>query len=360
MLPLRAAGPARISRLLPVLRAHRLQSSPIRACIRELNRPHARTFTFGGEMSSVTETTTPAPPTFGFEVSPVPPNPLGEGRWIKTAGCLIIGDEILNGKTRDSNSNYFAKFCFEHGIELKRIEVIADEEDEIAEASRRMVKNYDFVITSGGIGPTHDDITYESLAKAFGQSMVHHQETLRRMTEMRKHQGKPTKQTDEQRVARERMALFPDKAEILFVGSDMWVPVVRLEGKLCVLPGIPGLFTRLLDALTKYLPLPPPSERPFRHLIHTKLPESNIAPFLTSLQARVKGEGIRIGSYPAFQLGVTVSLIGLDSDRLKELGKEVANELQGEVIAEERVGETLPAPEATVQPITSGVSEKKQ
>jgi len=75
---------------------------------------------------------------------------------IRTAGCLIIGDEILNGKTIDTNSAYFAKYCFELGIDLKRIEVIADNEDEIFEASRRMVANYDFVISSGGIGPTHD------------------------------------------------------------------------------------------------------------------------------------------------------------------------------------------------------------
>jgi len=59
-----------------------------------------------------------------FDLSPVPPNPLGEGRWIKTAGALVIGDEILNGKTLDRNSNYFARYCFENGIELKRVEVI--------------------------------------------------------------------------------------------------------------------------------------------------------------------------------------------------------------------------------------------
>ena len=65
-------------------------------------------------------------------------------------------------QTKDSNSNYFARFCFNLGLELKRIEVIADDPDEIDEATQRMAKNYDFVVTSGGIGPTFDDITYES------------------------------------------------------------------------------------------------------------------------------------------------------------------------------------------------------
>lgn len=89
-----------------------------------------------------------------FDKTPIPQNPLGDGNYVKTAGCLIIGDEVLNGKTKDSNSNFFAKMCFNLGIELKRIEVIADDEAEIVEAARRMTKEYDFVISSGGIGPT--------------------------------------------------------------------------------------------------------------------------------------------------------------------------------------------------------------
>ena len=103
-----------------------------------------------------------------------------------------------------------------------------------------MVKNYDFVITSGGIGPTHDgmsnpqlrrrdtltllvDITYASLAKAFNQPLVHHAETLRRMAEMTRHRPNIAQQTAEQRTARERMALFPAHAEVLYTESEIWV-----------------------------------------------------------------------------------------------------------------------------------------
>ncbi|EMD37040.1 hypothetical protein CERSUDRAFT_84059 [Gelatoporia subvermispora B] len=283
--------------------------------------------------SSTAEAT--AAPEWNFPVSPVPENPLGEGRWIKTAAALVIGDEILNGKTLDRNSNYFARFCFENGIELKRIEVVADEEDEIIEASRRMVKMYDFVITSGGIGPTHDDITYQSLAKAFNQPLAHHAETLSRMTEMVKHRADIANQTGEQRTARERMALFPANAEALFIASDVWVPVVRLEGKLCVFPGIPRLFQRMLDGLRPYLPLPPPGERPFRQQVFTSLPESSIAPYLTDLQARTKAAGIRVGSYPLLQRGVYVSLIGRDEPAVRKLGEEVAAALEGRVVSEE-------------------------
>lgn len=99
------------------------------------------------------------PPRPSFPLTPPPPHPLGPGKHVKTAGCIIIGDEVLNGKTNDTNSNFLAKLLFDVGVDLKRIEVIPDEEEEIVEAARRMVDKYDFVCASGGIGPTHDDIT---------------------------------------------------------------------------------------------------------------------------------------------------------------------------------------------------------
>lgn len=278
---------------------------------------------------------------YNFPVSEVPKNPLGEGRYIKTAAALIIGDEILNGKTLDRNSNYFARYCFEQGVELKRIEVIADDEDEIVEASRRMVQNYDFVITSGGIGPTHDDITYASLAKAFDQPLLHHAETLRRMTVMSQHRTDIANQTEGQRVARERMALFPAQAEVLHTSSEIWVPVVRLAGRLCVFPGIPRLFQTMLNGLTPYLPLPPPHERPFRQQVFTSRPESSIAPYLTELQARTKGDGVRVGSYPLLQHGVYVSLIGQDREAIKALAEEIAQALDGRLVSDEEAREMV-------------------
>ncbi|GAA5836209.1 hypothetical protein JCM11251_007394 [Rhodosporidiobolus azoricus] len=274
-----------------------------------------------------------------FPISPVPK--FEEGKFIKTAGCLIIGDEVLNGKTRDSNSNFFAKMLFDIGVDLKRIEVIADDEEEIVEAVRRMHKDYDMVVTSGGIGPTHDDITYQSIAKAFDTTLEYHEETKHRMWEMGKHRYSLTQQTEEQKTARLRMALFPkDNAEVLFVQEDLWVPVVRVAGKVCILPGVPRLFERLIEGLiAHYVPLPPSSEKPYRVLVHTKMPESAIAPFLTKLAERVRKEGVRVGSYPKLMAGVDVSLIGKDNARLSELAEEVIQELQGELVAQGKLGE---------------------
>ena len=188
-----------------------------------------------------------------FPKTPVGISPLGPGNYVRTAACLIIGDEVLNGKTRDSNSNYFARLMFDLGVEVKRIEVIADDESEIIEAARRLTAAYDFVVTSGGIGPTHDDITYEALSKAFDMPLAYDDETKRRMAEASKHRVTVTPQTPAQALARNRMALFPSGGsgvqEVLFVESSLWVPVVRLKGKLCILPGVPSLFQQLLTGL---------------------------------------------------------------------------------------------------------------
>lgn len=173
------------------------------------------------------------------------------------------------------------------------------------EAARRLSNKFDFVVTSGGIGPTHDgqcvstlrlssptnslkDITYASLAKAFDTPLVHHEETIRRMKIMNMHRKWATLQTPEQKAATLRMALFPQSAEVLFVHPELWVvstlsvqstgmltrasiqPVVRLGGKLCVFPGIPGLFQKMLHALADFIPLPSKAERPHRIQVFTE------------------------------------------------------------------------------------------
>ncbi|WFD33031.1 hypothetical protein MSPP1_004088 [Malassezia sp. CBS 17886] len=255
----------------------------------------------------------------------------GPPRFVRTAACLIIGDEVLNGKTLDTNSNRMAALCFEYGIELRRVEVIPDDEPTIVEAAQRLSRAFDWVVTSGGIGPTPDDITYAALARAFGgEPLEHHAETVRRMDEgVRRRYGGGHVDEDVMR-ARRRMALFPRSAEVFFPTAEYWVPVVRVNGNVCILPGVPRIFDALLHAMIPYLELDPAQPRPIRCLIHTPLPESALSPLLERLTAEGKRDGIRVGSYPKWDAGVHVSLIGSDSGVVDRYAAIVLAETSGE------------------------------
>ncbi|KAF4415073.1 3^-phosphoadenosine 5^-phosphosulfate sulfotransferase (PAPS reductase) FAD synthetase s [Fusarium acutatum] len=277
-------------------------------------------------------------------------------RTISTAACLIIGDEVLGGKTVDTNSAYFAKWCFNLGINLKRIEVIEDDEGEIVEAVQRMSDRYDFVVTSGGIGPTHDDITYQSIAKAFNLPLKLHQGTFDKMKLMSKvHPNQPKFDWDVDSPARRaklRMAELPiDESrdlqkQALFPHDDLWVPVSVVNGNIHILPGIPRLFQRLLDGLKPHI-LPrlsdPEGKGTHRVLFSTPLPESGVADYLTTLAAKVGPKGVKVGSYPRWgKKNNTVTLVGRDLDYLESLVDEVQAGIQGLRVDAESDGEEDP------------------
>lgn len=211
-------------------------------------------------------------------------------------------------QTVDTNSAYLAKFCFSLGINLKRIEVIGDEKSEIVEAVRRMSSNYDFVVTSGGIGPTHDDITYDSIASAFGLPLVLHDETFARMKRLsRPHPSQPDFSWDTPSPALEakkRMVILPhdktlpDEDQVVFTAPELWVPVSVVNGNVHILPGVPRLFERMLDGLKPRL-LPrltdPEGKSVYRVMFSTPLAESAVATYLTELAAKVEPKGIKVG-----------------------------------------------------------------
>ncbi|KAJ4134921.1 hypothetical protein NW768_004530 [Fusarium equiseti] len=267
-------------------------------------------------------------------------------RTISTAACLIIGDEVLGGKTVDTNSAYFAKFCFNLGINLKRIEVIADDESEIVEAVRRMSDGYDFVVTrqvSRNNSNIHDDITYQSIAKAFNLPLKLHQETFEKMKLLSKpHPNQPKFDWEVDSPARRaklRMAELPIdesrdiKKQALFPHDDLWVPVSVVNGNIHILPGIPRLFQRLLEGLKPHL-LPrltdPEGKGTHRVLFSTPLPESGVAEYLTTLAAKVEPKGVKVGSYPRWgKDNNTVTLVGRDLEYLESLVDEVEAGIQG-------------------------------
>ncbi|KAF2750494.1 Molybdopterin binding protein [Sporormia fimetaria CBS 119925] len=268
---------------------------------------------------------------------------------IHTAACLIIGDEVLGGKTVDTNSAYFAKFCFKLGINLRRIEVIADDEAEIIEAARRMSQNYDLVVTSGGIGPTHDDITYQSIAKAFGLPLKLHDETWSRMRRLSKpHKNQPNFDWDTPSAAltaKQRMAILPldesrpPSEQAMFVHDDLWVPISVVNGNVHILPGVPRLFEALLEGMRpRLLPrlVDPEGKGVHRILISTPLPESAVAEFLTQLAGEAEPKGVKIGSYPRWgKSRNTVTLVGRDLEYLESLVPAVEKAVQGQCVQEE-------------------------
>mmetsp|Transcript_19004 Transcript_19004/g.32507 ORF Transcript_19004/g.32507 Transcript_19004/m.32507 type:complete len:295 (+) Transcript_19004:2-886(+) len=159
------------------------------------------------------------------------------------AALMCIGDEILSGSIADTNTPFLAKLLHSRGVDLIRCEFIPDQRDEIiqtAQRLRQLVGPRGFVFSSGGIGPTHDDVTYEALAHAFGATLELHQPTVEIM---KVSYGKRGMDLNEARL---RMATLPTPAEVL-VTPGTWVPLVNLGG-VYILPGIPKLFQQLITA----------------------------------------------------------------------------------------------------------------
>lgn len=237
-----------------------------------------------------------------------------------TAAALIIGDEILTGKVRDENSFVLAKVMFEQGVDLERVVVIPDDIDTIANHVRQLSDAYSYVFTSGGIGPTHDDKTYEAIAKAFDLKLVYHNEALDNL------QSHMQAREPEQVIteARKRMALLPDSCEVLWT-KGIWVPLAVVRN-VYILPGIPSLFELMLDGARERFK----GERKERILIFTQMAESDIAEDLSRIQN--KFPDVAIGSYPKIaerDFKVMISLEGRNRVRVELAAQEVESAVSG-------------------------------
>ncbi len=200
---------------------------------------------------------------------------------MSTAGLLVIGNEILSGKVVDTNSPYLASELRALGVDLRRILTIPDEIDVIAEETRKMSQAYDFVFTSGGIGPTHDDITMDGVAQAFGRELVLNQGMCERIERA---QGKSANESQR------KMALIPEGARLIDAG-DLWFPVIIVEN-VHIFPGIPELLRKKFDSIRDRF-----SGEPF-HLkqVYVTRHESDIAQPLRDLLGEFPK--LMLGSYP--------------------------------------------------------------
>ncbi|MCG8590236.1 MAG: molybdopterin-binding protein [Proteobacteria bacterium] len=198
-----------------------------------------------------------------------------------TAGLLVIGNEILSGKVVDTNSPYLARELRSLGVDLQRILTIEDDIDLIARETRAMSDAYDFVFTSGGIGPTHDDLTMDGIAKAFGRDIVLNESMVARIERA---QGKPPNESQR------KMAMVPDGAALVDAG-DLWFPVVIVEN-VHIFPGIPELLRKKFESIReRFRGIPFLLKR-----VYVKQRESEIAEHLNDLLTEFPE--LLLGSYP--------------------------------------------------------------
>lgn len=208
---------------------------------------------------------------------------------IYTAALVIIGDEILSGRTQDKNISQIALWLNVQGIRLREVRVVPDVEEAIVEAVNALRARNDYLFTTGGIGPTHDDITVDAIAKALGVSVVLHpiaKEILERYYETRGGINE----------GRLRMARVPDGADLI-PNKMSGAPGIKI-GNIFIMAGVPHITAGMLDALTGTLEGGAPL---LSHQIGCWVAESEIAELLR--QAEKAHEGCQIGSYPFFREG---------------------------------------------------------
>jgi len=198
-----------------------------------------------------------------------------------SAALLVIGNEILSGKVRDTNSAFLAVELRKLGVDLERILTIPDEIALIARETKDMSERFDYVFTSGGIGPTHDDMTMDGIALAFDRQLEMNQSMVDRMA---RYSEKPLND------AMKKMAIIPTGSEILDVGG-LWFPVVVVEN-VHIFPGIPELFEKKFHSIADRF-----SGVPFQlKKIYVRPAESDIAETLNALLREFPE--LMLGSYP--------------------------------------------------------------
>jgi molybdenum cofactor synthesis domain-containing protein len=202
-----------------------------------------------------------------------------------TAAVLVIGDEILSGRTKDSNSGFIADTLNDLGIDLEEVRVVADRKDAIIEAVRALSEKYTYVFTTGGIGPTHDDITADAVAEAFGVSLDI-DPRARAILEAR------YENTDfELNAARLRMARIPDGAELI-ENRISGAPGFKI-GNVHVMAGVPAVMQAMMDTIIGTLPA---ASAILSESVEAKRGEGDVAALLEKLQGDYRS--VRIGSYP--------------------------------------------------------------
>ena len=220
------------------------------------------------------------------------------------ASILIIGNEILSGRTQDTNTSTLATWLNTIGVNVSEVRVIPDVEEIIVETLNLLRSTHDYVFTTGGIGPTHDDITAQSVSRAFGIKYEIHKEAFKILEAYYK--------PGEFNEGRQKMVWMPENAELI-LNPTSGAPGFSVNNVFC-LPGVPSILKSMLGGLKNRIVGGQPI---LSHTISLRTVESEIASSLTKVQN--KNKEVEIGSYPFFhagKLGVSIVLRSEDQSKI--------------------------------------------
>ena len=227
------------------------------------------------------------------------------------AGIIVIGNEILSGRTQDTNTSTLSIWLNSLGIKVQEVRVIPDIEKTIISSVNELRKKYNYIFTTGGIGPTHDDITASSISKAFNLTYGLHKEAMAILEKYYK--------PGEFNEGRQKMACMPTEANLI-LNPTSGAPGFNVENVFC-LPGVPSILKSMLGGITNKLIGGDPI---LSHTINLKTVESEIAKPLSNVQDNNKD--VEIGSYPFFRagkLGVAIVIRSSDKNKIKNCNLEI-------------------------------------
>jgi len=235
-----------------------------------------------------------------------------------TAALVVIGDEILSGRTQDKNVAQLASWLNDQGIRLGEVRIVPDDSDRIGEAVNALRSRHDYLFTTGGIGPTHDDITVDAIAAAFGVPVIVHPEARAILEDY--YRDRPGGLNE----ARLRMARTPEGAELI-ANPYSGAPGVKM-GNVYILAGVPNIAASMLEALTGKLQ----GGRPVVSVtVGARAAESEVAELLRKTEAA--HPGVAIGSYPFFKdggYGANFVIRSEDGELARATGDELSERLR--------------------------------
>jgi molybdenum cofactor synthesis domain-containing protein len=235
-----------------------------------------------------------------------------------TAALAVIGDEILSGRTQDKNVAQLATWLNDQGIRLAEVRIVPDDSSAIGQAVNALRAAHDYLFTTGGIGPTHDDITVDAIAAAFGVPVVVHPDARRILEDY--YRGRPGGLTE----ARLRMARVPQGAELI-ANPSSGAPGVRM-GNVFILAGVPHIAASMIEALTGKLE----GGRPVVSVtVGARAAESDVADLLRETEAA--NPGVAIGSYPFVKdggFGANFVVRSEDGELARRTADELAQRLR--------------------------------